>query len=44
METVSVLGIPNSESTQQDRADEDDDGAYRQYIEPYGKVHEQPPS
>jgi hypothetical protein len=35
-----VVGLfPNSESSQQDGADEKEHGAHRQDIEPQGKVH-----
>jgi hypothetical protein len=38
-ESVVVLGYPNSESPQQDSADEREHGTHHQNIEPQGKVH-----
>jgi hypothetical protein len=37
--TFLAFGLPNSERTQQDRADKDKHGAYRQNIESQGHVH-----
>jgi hypothetical protein len=34
-----VVGLLNSECPQQHGADENEYGAYRQYIQPQGKVH-----
>jgi hypothetical protein len=41
---ASSLDYSNSERTQQDGADKRERGTHRQYIEPQGKVHVQPPS
>jgi len=38
-----VVGLLNSERTQQDRADKDKHGAHRQHVQSQGKVHGLPP-
>jgi len=45
MDTASgfVVGLLNSERTQQNGADEDEHGAHRQHIQSQGKVHGMPP-